>query len=528
MKNYYITTPIYYPSAKLHLGHCYTTIAGDFISRYKKMQGYNVFYLTGTDEHGEKLERKAQDAEKKPKEFIDPIVDDIKNLWKSLDIDYTNFIRTTDVSHETTVKKIFSQLLQSGDIYLGEYTGLYCVSCETFFTETQSQDGCCPDCGAKLDEIKEESYFLRCSKYEKRLINYIEENKNFIQPTSRKNELMSNFLKPGLKDLAISRTSFDWGIKVPDDDKHVIYVWLDALSNYISALGYKNENINMMEQYWPADLHLLGKEIVRFHAVYWPILLMALDLPLPKRMFAHGWILMSGDKMSKSKGNVIYPEFLVENMGPDTVRYYLMSEMPFGDDGRFTADSFVNKINSDIANSLGNLVNRTVSMSNQYLDGTVNKPIIAQQFIETSKLIESLDSLPLKLDGHIDNMELPKYIKEIQAIISQTNKYIDETKPWILGKKENREEIGEVLYTILRSLEVINAYISPVLPNISKAIAKNIGIGKVELFSELVSRETFNVHENPSLIIERMDVEKTIKMINKEIEANTKLAKENL
>ena len=369
---FYLTTPIYYPSGNLHIGHAYTTVAGDAMARYKRMRGFDVMYLTGTDEHGQKIQEKAEEKGVTPKQYVDEMVAGIKDLWSKLDISYDDFIRTTDERHTVVVAKIFEQLLAQGDIYLGEYEGWYCTPCESYFTELQlTEEGNCPDCGRPVQKVKEESYFFKVSKYADRLLQYYEENPGFIQPESRKNEMINNFIKPGLEDLAVSRTTFDWGIKIPSNPKHVIYVWVDALTNYITALGYGSEDESKYQKYWPADVHLVGKEIVRFHTIYWPIMLMALDLPLPKKVFAHGWLLMKDGKMSKSKGNVVDPVTLIDRYGLDSLRYYLLREVPFGSDGVFTPESFVERLNFDLANDLGNLLNRTVAMINKYFDGVI-------------------------------------------------------------------------------------------------------------------------------------------------------------
>ncbi len=475
-RTFYITTPIYYPSDKLHIGHAYTTVAGDAMARYKRLRGYSVRYLTGTDEHGQKIERKAQETGKTPQQFVDDIVVGIKDLWDKLEISNDDFIRTTQTRHKASVEKIFAQLLSQGDIYKGTYEGWYCTPCESFFLERQLVNGNCPDCGRPVERVKEESYFFRMSKYADRLLAYYEENPTFIQPESRRNEMINNFIKPGLEDLAVSRTTFDWGIKVPGDPKHVIYVWIDALSNYITALGYGSDNDELYRKYWPADVHLVGKEIVRFHTIYWPIMLMALGLPLPKKVFAHGWLLMKDGKMSKSKGNVVNPVSLIEHFGLDAVRYYLLREVPFGSDGAFTPENFVERINYDLANDLGNLLNRTVAMIDKYFGGEV--PAFERGATAFDADLEQLAATTVgKVEEAMDNMEFSVALSSIWAFVGRTNKYIDETQPWTLAKDEaNRPALASVMGHLAESLRIVSILIQPFLTQTPRKIWAQLGI----------------------------------------------------
>ncbi|MGA9287943.1 MAG: methionine--tRNA ligase, partial [Anaerobacillus sp.] len=467
-KNFYITTPIYYPSGKLHIGHAYTTVAGDAMARYKRLRGFDVQYLTGTDEHGQKIQKKAQEQGVTPQKYVDDIVAGIKELWDKLDISYDDFIRTTEKRHEEIVETIFQKMYEKGDIYLDQYEGWYCTQCESFFTERQLVDGKCPDCGREVEKVKEESYFFKMGKYSDRLLKFYEDNPEFIQPESRKNEMINNFIKPGLEDLAVSRTSFDWGVKVPGDPKHVIYVWIDALSNYITSLGYGTENDELYNKFWPADVHLVGKEIVRFHTIYWPIMLMSLDLPLPKKVFAHGWLLMKDGKMSKSKGNVVDPVTLIDRYGLDALRYYLLREVPFGSDGVFTPESFVERINHDLANDLGNLLNRTVAMIDKYFDGEV--PVYNGSVTEfDDNLTEMVHTTITKVEHSLENMEFSVALASIWQLISRTNKYIDETEPWILAKDEaNKEQLGAVMVHLAESLRQVAILLQPFLTQTPK------------------------------------------------------------
>lgn len=474
-KTFYITTPIYYPSDKLHIGHSYTTVAADAAARFKRLTGYDVFFLTGTDEHGQKIERIAKEKGMQPKDYVDEIVDWIKDLWNTLDVSYDDFIRTTDERHVKSVQKIFKKLYDQGDIYKGIYEGWYCTPCESFWTERQLDNGNCPDCGRPVELIKEEAYFFRLSKYQDRMIKYIEENPDFIQPASRRNEMINNFLKPGLEDLCVSRTSFKWGIPVDFDSDHVIYVWIDALSNYITALGFLSDDDEKYSKYWPADVHLVGKEIVRFHTIIWPIMLMALGQPLPKKVFGHGWLILEGGKMSKSKGNVVDPKVLVEKYGVDAIRYFLLREIPFGADGVFSNKALIDRINFDLANDLGNLVNRTLAMIERYFDGIIPEPG------ETGKFDEELKEMALKVphtvEGLMNNLQFSSALSEIWKLISRTNKYIDETTPWILAKdKEKRGRLATVLYNLAESIRIISVLISPFMPNTPPKIWYQMGL----------------------------------------------------
>ncbi len=462
-KTYYITTPIYYPSGKLHIGHSYTTVAADAMARYKRLQGYDVMFLTGTDEHGQKIQRVAAENGVTPKEYVDRIVEGIKSLWSLMKITNDRFIRTTDEAHIAAVQKIFKKLYDKGDIYKSEYEGWYCTPCESFWTETQLKDGNCPDCGRPVERTREESYFFRISKYQDRLIELFEGDNDFIQPASRRNEMLNNFLRPGLEDLCVSRTSFKWGIPVTFDDRHVVYVWIDALSNYITAMGYLSENEADFNKYWPADVHLVGKEIVRFHTIIWPAMLMALDLPLPKQVYGHGWLVLEGGKMSKSKGNVVDPVVLVEKYGLDAIRYFLLREVPFGADGVFSNEALIQRINADLANDLGNLVSRTSAMIEKYFVGTLPDILEAGDFDEDLRglLLETPD----KVEALLDKLQFSTALTEIWKAVSRTNKYIDETMPWALAKDETKKgRLASVMHHLAESIRIISILIEPFMP----------------------------------------------------------------
>jgi len=529
-KTYYITTPIYYPSNKLHIGNAYTTIACDAMARYKRLRGYDVFYLTGTDEHGQKLQKRAEEEGLTPLEFIDPIVDWIKDLWAKLDISYDDFIRTTEPRHEEIVKKIFEKLEKNGDIYLGEYEGYYCVPCEAFWTEYQSKkDGkhICPDCNREVSLVKEQSYFFRMSKYQDRLLKYIEEHPEFIQPESRRNEMINNFLKPGLEDLCVSRTTFDWGIPVPGNPKHVIYVWLDALANYITALGYMSEDDSKYKKYWPADVHMIGKDILRFHTIYWPIILMALDVPLPKKVFGHGWLLMPDGKMSKSKGNVIDPKFLIDRYGSDGIRYFLLREIAFGQDGVFTPEVFIQRLNFDLANDLGNLVSRTVAMIEKYFEGVVPEPG-AEEDVDAS-LKEVARQAIIGLEENMDEMRFGNALSHLWELVSRTNKYIDETMPWVLAKDESkRERLGTVMYNLVESIRIISIALQPFLTKAPQKIWAQLGIREDKGITDWDSMKQWGSFkpgvkvQKGEALFPRLDLEKEIAAIDESTAASRK------
>ena len=531
---FYITTPIYYPSGNLHIGHAYSTVAGDVIARYKRMQGYDVRYLTGTDEHGQKIQEKAQKAGKTELEYLDEMISGIKNLWSKLEISNDDFIRTTEERHKQVVEKVFERLLKQGDIYLGEYEGWYSVPDETYYTESQLVDpvyengkivgGKSPDSGHEVELVKEESYFFNINKYTDRLLEFYDENPDFIQPPSRKNEMINNFIKPGLEDLAVSRTSFDWGVRVPSNPKHVVYVWIDALVNYISSLGYLSDDETLFNKYWPADIHLMAKEIVRFHSIIWPILLMALDLPLPKKVFAHGWILMKDGKMSKSKGNVVDPNVLIDRYGLDATRYYLMRELPFGYDGVFTPEAFVERTNYDLANDLGNLVNRTISMINKYFHGEL--PAYQGPKHELDEKMEAMALETVKsFNDNMESLQFSVALSTVWKFISRTNKYIDETQPWVLAKDENqREMLGNVMAHLVENIRFATILLQPFLTHAPREIFKQLNINNPDLH-QLDSlqqygmlSEAITVTEKPTPIFPRLDTEAEIAYIKESMQ----------
>lgn len=477
-KKFYITTPIYYPSGKFHIGTAYCTTLTDCIKRYKEARGYDAYMLTGLDEHGQKIETVAQKEGMKPQEYVDMMAEKSKGLWKLMDIQNNDFIRTTDERHYNAVQKIVRKFLDNGDIYKGEYEGWYCMPCENYFTETQLVDGKCPDCGREVKLMKEESYFFNMKKYEGWLKEFYKENPEFIVPESRKNEIFKNFIDPGLEDLCISRSTFDWGIKMPNDPKHVLYVWLDALTNYITALGYMSDDDSLFKKYWPADLHVVGKEIIRFHGIYWPIFLHALGLELPKKLYAHSWIVMKDGKMSKSVGNVIYPESLIDRYGLDATKYYLLRLLSFGQDSMFTPEDFVDRYNADLANDLGNLLNRTIGMINKYFDGVI--PVDIKEETEFDSILREFAEEQInKVEEYMDDYHVSQAIQELWKYIARVNKYIDETAPWVLAKDENsKEKLKSVMFNLAEALRKIAIMTVPFIPNTSNEILKQLSIYK--------------------------------------------------
>ena len=506
---YYITTPIYYPSDNFHIGHCYTTVIADALARYKRLKGYDVFFLTGSDEHGQKIEERAKKKGCTPKEFVDPIIDNAKDLWKSLDISYNKFIRTTDPEHVECVQNVFKQLYDQGDIYKGTYEGWYCTPCESFWTESQLKDGKCPDCGREVKLTKENAYFLKLSKYQKQLEEYLEGHKDLMQPVTRYNEMYNNFLKPGLKDLCVSRSSVKWGIPVTFDPEQTVYVWVDALTNYISALGYKTDDESLFEKYWPADLHLVGKEIFRFHTIIWPIMLIALGLPLPKKVYGHGWLTMGGDKISKSKGNFKDPRLFIEDYGVDTIRYFLLSEVPFGSDGNFSELLMVERRNSDLCNVLGNLVNRTISMVNKYFGGKVSK--IGDITELDNEVIAYLNSMDKDVDEKLESLNAPAALADIFSRLNRLNKYIDETEPWKLAKLEDKSRLNDVLYVILDGIRLCAIELEAFIPATSKKIYEQINVNDASFENNTIGYvESYQVTEKPEILFARID-EKELK-----------------
>ena len=528
-KTFYITTPIYYPSDNLHIGHAYCSVAADTMARFKKLTGFDTYFLTGTDEHGQKIERKAQQKGVTPQQYVDEIVAGIKKLWALMDVEYDDFIRTSEERHAISVQKIFRRLYEQGDIYKSEYEGWYCTPCESFWTELQLKDGMCPDCGRSVEKMREESYFFKLSKYQDWLIQYIEEHPGFIQPVSRTNEMLNNFLRPGLNDLCVSRTSLKWGIPVDFDPKHTVYVWLDALSNYITALGFGSGDDTLYKKYWPADIHLVGKEIVRFHTIIWPIMLHALGLPLPKQVFGHGWLVLDGGKMSKSVGNVVDPVILSNRYGSDAIRYYLMREMPFGSDGLFTYEALLGRINADLANDLGNLVSRTVAMIEKYFDGKI--PACGKLEEIDEKLKELALSIPPVVEKQMDALQFSTALTEIWRLVGECNRYIDQTQPWVLGRtEEGRPRLQTVLYTLAECTRFVAVLIGPAMPKTPARIYEQIGLNDASL-TEWDTLKTFGllpaglqVHKGEALF-PRIDIAKELVEVKPAIKAEEPAAK---
>lgn len=524
-KPFYITTPIYYPSGNPHIGHCYTTVACDSIARYRRMQGYDVMFLTGTDEHGLKIEQKAAEKGVTPKEYVDEVVKTFKKLWSYMNISYDRYIRTTDDYHIETVQKIFKALYDKGYIYKGEYKGKYCTPCESFWTESQlDENGCCPECHREVTEAKEEAYFFKMSPFAERIEKLLTET-DYLQPKTRATELVNNFIKPGLEDLCVSRTTFKWGIPVTFDDKHVVYVWIDALSNYISALGFWNEQYNDFDKFWPADVHMVAKDIMRFHAIIWPAMLMALDLPLPKHLAVHGWITFNGQKMSKSLGNVVDPFILGERYGADAIRYHILREMALGADSSFSNEIMINRINSDLANGLGNLVSRTVAMADKYFGGTLPADREAGDF--DAELIAEAKGLVAKVDKFMDNTQINNALAEIFKVVSRANKYIDETAPWVLGKDESKKaRLATVLYNLLETIRIVSTLLSNFMPTTMPKVWEQIGAAESDITYENAGKfgvlpADVTVHRG-EIIFPRIDVDKEIEELNKIIGSNAK------
>lgn len=519
-KSYYISTAIAYTSGKPHIGNTYEIVLADSIARFKRLEGYDVYFQTGTDEHGQKVQINAEKAGKKPQELVDEIAGEIKRIWDLMNTSYDRFIRTTEKDHKDIVQKIFKKLYEQGDIYKGEYEGLYCIPCESFFTEGQLVEGKCPDCGREVKNTKEEAYFFKLSEYTDKLLKHIEDNPNFIQPESRKNEMINNFLKPGLQDLCVSRTSFDWGIPVTIDEGHVIYVWIDALSNYITGLGYNpyGESDEKFKKYWPADVHLIGKDILRFHTIYWPSILMALGVELPKQVFGHPWLLVGEGKMSKSKGNVIYADDLVDLFGVDAVRYFLLHEMPFANDGTITYELLIERINSELANILGNLVNRTITMVNKYFDGEILKPEIKEEIDD--ELIGLALETPKKVEEKMEELRVAASLDEIFKLLRRSNKYIDETEPWILGKDESKKDrLATVLYNLLESIRFSAVMLQPFMPETAEKILEQLNTTK-NSWESLQAFDGINVGDKvgkAEILFSRIDKNKKLKEIEGDI-----------